>query len=203
MVVKTDAKLVCTDVTPLELVPEPCVEKSRIQKYEKKNIYYKAIFRDIRKYFIEMLNSSTNYVQLKKQYALKGKSKYKAFEPSVLHLVKSLISEDKESRQEREIHNMAAILAPFLNYNDYLIGFGHKRDREAQCILDCLQNFTLTKMRKVLEYPIIRLLVNHYFKKTVKEGTSERLRKHKTMKKNPQKYLEVLGKILDICVKAS
>lgn len=168
------------------------VEENELKahKYEKKNIYYKAIFRDIRKYFIELLNTTTSYVQLKKQN--------NAFEPSIIHLINNLLGTENVSHEESEIQEMAGILGPFLNYNEYLICFEHKKKHDAHVIRDCLQNFTLTKMRKVLQYPIIKFVVKYYFKHTVNEGTSARLNRHKTMKKHPHKYLEVLKKILEI-----
>mmetsp|Transcript_30831 Transcript_30831/g.27270 ORF Transcript_30831/g.27270 Transcript_30831/m.27270 type:complete len:116 (+) Transcript_30831:354-701(+) len=109
-----------------------------------------------------------------------------------------LIKFEFKANQVIDINEMVSILAPFLNYNKYMIEFEDKRVEDAKCILDCLQNFTLTKMRKVLHYSPVKYLVNYYYTQTVKEGSSERLNSHKTMKKNPQKYLEVLTKIVDI-----
>ena len=131
---------------------------SKNQKYEKKNIYYKAVFRDIRKYFIEKLGESSEIVKKK---SAKYNSKHKVFEPSIKHLIRSLqIEQSKVS--DSQLSNMVGILAPFLNYNSYLISFKDKHEKEAQIILDCLQNFTLTKMKKVFQYDIIQAIVENY-----------------------------------------
>lgn len=172
-------------------------QDKKTSKYEKKNIYYKAIFRDIRKYFIEKLNASTEYLKLKKA------NKYKAFEPSIKLLIEKLLSTENIGKSETDVTAMAQILAPYLNYNEYMVSFSHKSEKDAHVILDCLQNFTLTKMRKVLQFSIIKFLVKYYCKHTVHQGNSARVEKHKTMKKSPSKYLEVLQKILDICDSSS
>lgn len=154
-------------------------KQEKANKYEKKNIFYKAVFRDIRRYFIELLKSSSSVVQ---------------FEENIARLLRT----ENEKLSNQELKEMTAILAPFLNYNKYLIEFEQKSVKDAQMILDWLQNFTLTKMRKVLQYNGIKFVVKYYFKHTVKEGSSERLKTHKTMKKNAAKYLEVLRKIIQI-----
>lgn len=164
--------LVPTPVTPEE-------KDEKVHRYEKKNIYYKAVFRDIRRYFIEQLKQSSNYNQ---------------FEESITCMLRT----ENEKLGIKEVTQMTGILAPFLNYNKYLIEFEHKSVKDAQCILDCLQNFTLTKMRKVLKYPAIKFAVRYYYKHTVSGEISERLNGHKTMKKDPAKYLEVLRKIVQI-----
>jgi hypothetical protein len=153
---------------------------NKAQKYEKKNIYYKAVFRDIRRYFLEIL---------------KHQSSSESLESSIT----KMLTQIGITFGDDEVEEMIAILAPFLNYTRYMVEFADKRINDAKCILDCLQNFTLTKMRKVLQYPAIQLLVKHYFEQTVAEGESSRLSSHKTMKKNPGKYLGVLHKIVGLC----
>ncbi|CAI2375013.1 unnamed protein product [Moneuplotes crassus] len=165
-------------------IPTPCqnpCNSPKEQKYEKKNIYYKAVFRDIRRYFIEELKSTSSRL-------LKGK---------ILEFLNSKIPPNEMGNDDE----MVSIIAPFLNYNKYMIEFENKRISDHKCILDCLQNFTLTKMRKVLKYPAIKTLVNYYYAQTVVEGRSVRIESHKTMKKQPHKYLEVLEKISDISSK--
>ena len=154
------------------------VTNPKSPKYEKKNIYYKAVFRDIRRYYLELLKAFSSSRLLKE---------------SITELIKSEFKTD----QVVDIQEMVSILAPFLNYNKYMIEFENKRVEDAKCIQDCLQNFTLTKMRKVLQYSPIKCLVHNYYTKTVKNGSSARFSSRKTMK-NPQKYLEVLAKIVDI-----
>lgn len=147
-------------------------------RYEKKNIYYKAVFRDIRRYFIEILKCHSS----------------SRLEESIYKLLQSL----DISKNSHEIKEMTSILAPFLNYNKYMIEFENKRVQDAQIILDCLQNFTLTKMRNVLKYDVIKFAVTYYQSQTVTQGVSVRFNSHKTMKKNSEKYLEVLKKIVNI-----
>lgn len=147
-------------------------------KYEKKNIYYKAVFRDIRRYFIEILKWHSS----------------SRLEESIYKLLQSL----DISKNSHDINEMTSILAPFLNYNKYMIEFENKRVQDAQIILDCLQNFTLTKMRNVLKYDVIKFAVTYYQSQTVTQGVSVRFNSHKTMKNDSQKYLEVLKKIVDI-----
>lgn len=169
----------CCDNNFQDLVTKESCQKGKEPKepkYEKKNIYYKAVFRDIRRYYIEKLKSFSSSRLLKE---------------SIMELIKSEFKADQIS----DINEMVSILAPFLNYNKYMIEFEDKRVEDAKCILDCLQNFTLTKMRKVLQYSPIKHLVNNYYTRTVKNGSSDRFNSHKTMKKNPQKYLEVLKKL--------
>lgn len=152
------------DLTTLQQTVEEAQRKA--QKYEKKNIYYKAVFRDIRKYFIEMLNVSTDYSSLKRQ------NKYKAYEPSINQLITNLLSTESEGASPQEIREMVKVLAAFLNYNDFLVSFKDKNEKDAQSVLDWLQNFTLTKMKKVLQFPIIRFIVLYYYKHTVVDGSS-------------------------------
>lgn len=156
--------------------------KIRDQKYEKKNIYYKAVFRDIRRYFIEELKNYSSSRLLREN-------------------IEDFITSKIPTIPASDVDEMVSILAPFLNYNKYMIEFENKRVSDHKCILDCLQNFTLTKMRRVLKYPAIRALVNYYYVHTVSGGRSGRIEGHKTMKKSPQKYVEVLEKILDISTK--
>lgn len=153
--------------------------KVKEQKYEKKNIYYKAVFRDIRRYFIEELKNYSSSRLLREN-------------------IEEFITSKIPTIPASEVSEMVSILAPFLNYNKYMIEFENKRVSDHKCILDCLQNFTLTKMRRVLKYPAIQALVNYYYAHTVVAGRSGRIEGHKTMKKSPQKYVEVLEKILDI-----
>lgn len=167
---------------PIMLVPKSPVnvrKLERAQKYEKKNIFYKAVFRDIRRYFIELLKQSSTFVQ---------------FENNITGLLRT----GNKKLSDEEIKSMVSILAPFLNYNKYLIEWDKKNIKDAQWIIDWQQNFTLTKMRKVLQYPGIKFIVKYYYENTVKDGVSERLRTHKTMRNNPSKYLEVLRKIVQI-----
>lgn len=162
------------DEIPDDVVSRPEVTedtRSKTKQYEKKNIYYKAIFRDIRKYFIELLNSSTDYVNLKK------KDKYKAYEPSIFQLISFILSSENIKASQPEIDDMANILGPFLNYNEFLVSFKEKREDDPQCILDCLQNFTLTKMKRVLQFPVIKFVVSHYCKHTVIDGVSGKILK--------------------------
>lgn len=160
-----------------------CVHKGwkgrKDQKYEKKNIYYKAVFRDIRRYFIEELKNHSSSRLLREN-------------------LEEFITSKIPSVPASEVGEMVAIIAPFLNYNKYMVEFENKRVSDHKCILDCLQNFTLTKMRRVLKFPAIQNLVNYYHVHTVVDGSSARISGHKTMKKHPEKYLEVLGKIMDI-----
>ena len=174
-------RLVFTSKVPTDLVsePSPKAKEQKVQKYEKKNIYYKAVFRDIRRYFIELLNDSPSKCTLKSK---------------LINLLSTLDS----SLASEQVEPMVGVLAPFLNYNGYMIEFEHKNKEVAQCIRDCLQNFTLTKMRKVLKYPAIKALVNYYSAHTVENGISERLSKHKTMQFNTHKYLQVLEKIVSL-----
>jgi hypothetical protein len=176
-----DHRLVFTSKVPTDLVSEsnPKEKEQKVQKYEKKNIYYKAVFRDIRRYFIELLNEFPSKCNLKSK---------------LISLLSTLDGSLKSDQNEA----MIKVLAPFLNYNGYMIEFDQKDKEIAQCIRDCLQNFTLTKMRKVLKYPAIKTLVNYYFAHTVENGVSERLSKHKTMQSNTHKYLHVLEKILSL-----
>ena len=164
------------------MVPNKVTDK-KLQKYEKKNIYYKAVFRDVRRYFIEKLKKFSSSRLLRDN-------------------ITELILLEFPQVNETEVGEMVSILAPFLNYNKYMIEFENKRVEDAKSILDCLQNFTLTKMRIVLQYSAIKKLVNYYFAHTVTNGVSDRLNSHKTMKKNSHKYLEVLHKIVDISNKA-
>ena len=154
---------------PSDIVSRPEVTedtRSKTRQYEKKNIYYKAIFRDIRKYFIELLNSSTDYTNLKK------KDKYKAYEPSIFQLISNILSSENIIISEKEQEDMAHILGPFLNYNEFLVSFKNKKEEDPQCILDCLQNFTLTKMKRVLQFPVIKFVVSYYCKHTIVDGES-------------------------------
>lgn len=169
-----------------------CINKS--QKYEKKNIYFKAVFRDIRKFFIEKLGESTDKVKKSSSYSWK----YKVFEPSLKHLILHHLQDQNSKVAESKVNDMVGILAPFLNYNHYLISFKGRNEKEAQIILDCLQNFTLTKMKKVFQYEVIQNMVLSYHEKTISSGESNRFKSHKTMKKNPSKYVEVLNKIVGI-----
>jgi hypothetical protein len=57
-------------------------------------------------------------------------------------------------------------------------------------------------MRNVLKYPVIKFAVTYYLAQTVIDGVSDRFKSRKTMKKNSQKYLEVLLKIVDISNKS-
>jgi hypothetical protein len=57
-------------------------------------------------------------------------------------------------------------------------------------------------MRNVLKYPVIKFAVTYYQAQTVIDGVSDRFKSRKTMKKNSQKYLEVLLKIVDISNKS-
>mgnify|MGYP006284996583 CR=1 FL=1 len=96
-----------------------CKDK-KTNRYEKKNIYYKAIFRDIRKYFVEKLNSSTEYLKLKKD------NKYKAFEPSITNLINQLLRTENVGKSKEDVSRMAQILGPYLNYNEYMVSFTEK-----------------------------------------------------------------------------
>lgn len=178
---RPDHRLVLTSKVPADLVSEsnPNEKEQKVQKYEKKNIYYKAVFRDIRRYFIELLSESPPKCNLKSK---------------LINLLSTLDS----SLKSEQIEAMISVLAPFLNYNGYMIEFDQKDKEVAQCIHDCLQNFTLTKMRKVLKYHAIKTLVKYYFAHTVENGVSERFSKHKTMQFNTHKYLQVLEKILSL-----
>jgi hypothetical protein len=138
--------------TEIEVYDKP----QKNHKYEKKNIYYKAIFRDVRRYFIEMLNDSPTKSNLKSK-------------------LESLVLKLDNSLNKEEVSELVGILAPFLNYNAYLIEFDQVNKSDANTIRDCLQNFTLTKMRKVLKFPAVKLLVKYYFTHTVQDGVSERL----------------------------
>ncbi|CAI2372814.1 unnamed protein product [Moneuplotes crassus] len=155
--------------------------KKTEQKYEKKNIYYKAIFRDIRRYFCE---------------ELKAHSSSRFLSENILEFLRSKIPICQVNEQE-----MVSILGPFLNNNKYMLEGPERNDLDHKCILDCLHNFTLTKMKRVLAYPAIKTLVNYYHAHTVVRGRSARVESHKTMKRQPQKYLDVLEKILDIANK--
>jgi len=177
-------KLQVSSLMPSTLVPnsteiEVYDKPQKNHKYEKKNIYYKAIFRDVRRYFIEMLNDSPTKSNLKSK-------------------LESLVLKLDNSLNKEEVSELVGILAPFLNYNAYLIEFDQVNKSDANTIRDCLQNFTLTKMRKVLKFPAVKLLVKYYFTHTVQDGVSERLLKHKTMQTTTHKYLQVLTKILSI-----
>lgn len=161
------------DEVPDDVVSRPEVTedtRSKTKQYEKKNIYYKAIFRDIRKYFIELLNSSTDYVNLKK------KDKYKAYEPSIFQLISFILASENITASQPEVNEMAHILGPFLNYNEFLVSFKERKEEDPKCILDCLQNFTLTKMKRVLQFPVIKFVVSHYCKHTVVDGASGKIR---------------------------
>jgi hypothetical protein len=85
-------------------------------KYEKKNIYYKAVFRDIRRYFIEILKNHSSI----------------HLEEAISKMLQSL----NILKSTNEIKEMTSIFAPFLNYNKYMIEFEDKRVQDAQCILD-------------------------------------------------------------------
>ena len=53
-------------------------------------------------------------------------------------------------------------------------------------------------MKRTLQFKAIKFLIQHYHAHTITDGNSDRISQHKTMKKNPQKYLEVLQKIVEI-----
>jgi hypothetical protein len=143
-----------------------CNKVAKGQKYEKKNIYFKAVFRDIRKYFIEKLKNLVGY---------------KAFESSIKNLILKLFISGESNVSAPKMAELVNVLAPFLNYNYYMISFKEKDEDQANAIRDCLQNFTLTKMRRVLQYDVIKKLVRYYFEETIIDGSSSRFVKHKTM----------------------
>lgn len=96
---------------------------------KRNNIYYKAVFRDIRKYFVEQMNISTSYVELKKQ------NKYKAFKPSLLDLVSKVCEgQDEPIKSELDSKEILQAVAPFLNYSEYMISFTDKDEQQAQDI---------------------------------------------------------------------
>lgn len=182
----------CSESDPVESF-KPTTKVSRSQKYEKKNIYFKAVFRDIRKYCIEKLADSNKVI--KKSDPIYN-CKYKAFEPSIRHFLENVLYNGRSCLTLGQGSEMVSILAPFLNYNHYMVSVKDKNEKEADIILDCLQNFTLTKMRKVLQHDVLQKLVRYYYDQTIEDGGSSRFAAHKTMSKNPSKYLEVLNKIV-------
>lgn len=149
---------------------------------QRRDVLFKTIIRDMRKFYIDHFNESTRYIR-KKRY--KTASYY-------IQEIRKYITETMGIAEEHfeglDIFLAAMVYPKHLKQSSDGLTTIEKEQGEVatKMIHGALYSFSLTKLFKLMKVPQISSLFKFYFQTAVKSG--HRIQENSTMSKHPQLY---------------
>lgn len=162
---------------------------------QRRDVVFKTIVRDMRKYFIEDFNKMTSYVK-KKRY---NKKDY--YLTCIDNYIKNEHFHQVSTKNGRNIKDFNIYLGALIYPKEFSNIISKKQHLK---LIDetysTLYKFSLSKMKNYLIKDAIFNLFMHYYNKEIVEG--DRLDTNKTMKKHKSLYLEAFKILISFMTKS-
>lgn len=156
------------------------VDRSKIFKGVREDLYFKAICRDIRKFIQEQFQSFLGEIDCVSM--MKSKSLVQHIENFYNQVVCG--RNQGTTMDEKEL----AWLGTFVSSHHFQVRTRYETKKLSKQIHSILLKFTKSKLKWLMSLPDFRMVVQYYYKTVAFDQDYSRFKNHKTMRKNLDGY---------------